>query len=60
MARIKLDIDADTYQKLVERAVEERRPIIWQAEVELQRALKGLPADGPAQQASGTAEESVR
>ena len=45
MARIKLDLDPDTYQRLVERAVDERRPIVWQAEVELQRALGGPPTD---------------
>jgi hypothetical protein len=42
MASLRLDIDADTYTRLVERAVAERRPINWQAEVELRRAV-GLP-----------------
>jgi hypothetical protein len=49
---IKLDVDTETYGRLVERAVICRRPIDWQAEVELRQAL-GLPfpreADGNAQ-----------
>lgn len=39
MALLKLDIDAETYERLVEAAVSERRPIVWQAEVTLRRAL---------------------
>jgi hypothetical protein len=39
---IKLDIDADTYERLIDRAATERRPVPWQAEVELRRAV-GLP-----------------
>jgi hypothetical protein len=39
---IKLDIDQEAYERLVERAVSWRRPIAWQAEVELRQAL-GLP-----------------
>jgi hypothetical protein len=47
MAQLKLDVDAETYQRLVEDAVAERRPIDWQAEVTLRRAL-GLPFPEPA------------
>jgi hypothetical protein len=39
---IKLDIDTEAYERLVERAVLWRRPVDWQAEVELRQAL-GLP-----------------
>ena len=42
MATLKLDLDTEMLERLVERAVQERRPIVWQAEVELRRAL-GLP-----------------
>jgi len=38
MAQLTLDVDAETYQRIVEDAVSERRPIIWQAEVMLRRA----------------------
>jgi hypothetical protein len=36
---IKIDLDSDSFQRLTELAVEERRPIPWQAEVLLLRAL---------------------
>lgn len=42
MPRLKIDLDDQIYEKLVQAAVSERRPIVWQAEVTLQRAL-GLP-----------------
>ena len=42
MPRLRLDVDQETYERLVERAVAERRPIDWQAEVTLRRAV-GLP-----------------
>ena len=42
MPRLKLDLDADTYGRLVEQAVAERRPVVWQAEVTIRRAV-GLP-----------------
>jgi hypothetical protein len=42
MATLKLDLDTETLERLVERAVQERRPIVWQAEVLLRQAL-GLP-----------------
>ncbi len=40
--KIRLDIDTETAERLVEAAVAERRPIAMQAEVLLRRAL-GLP-----------------
>ena len=42
MPTLKLDVDRETYDRLIEQAVAERRPVQWQAEVELRRAL-GLP-----------------
>jgi hypothetical protein len=42
VARLKLEVDAETYRRLVDLAVAERRPILWQAEVTLRRAV-GLP-----------------
>ena len=44
MARIKLDLNAETFGRLVETAVTERRPVDMQAEVVLMRAL-GLKPD---------------
>jgi hypothetical protein len=44
---IKIDLDPDTYHRLLERAVEERRPIPWQAEVLLIRALAVPVNTGP-------------
>ncbi len=42
MPSIKIDLDSETYARLTERAVAERRPVPWQAEVTLRRAV-GLP-----------------
>jgi len=42
MARLPLDLDRETLVALTDRAIRERRPIIWQAEVMLRQAL-GLP-----------------
>ena len=46
MPIIRLDLDAEAFGRLADSAVEERRPIPWQAEVLLLRAL-GLPAPAP-------------
>jgi hypothetical protein len=46
MARIRLDLDSETYQRLVEVALAERRPVPWQAEIMLRVAL-GLPFPYP-------------
>lgn len=40
MARLRLDISEESFHELVQRAVSERRPIPWQAEVILEAALK--------------------
>jgi hypothetical protein len=42
MPLMKVELDPETYARLADQAVAERRPIVWQAEVELRRAL-GLP-----------------
>jgi hypothetical protein len=39
MPTIKLDVDGEAFARLSDRAQAERRPIPWQAEVELRRAL---------------------
>jgi hypothetical protein len=46
MPTIRIDLDPQTFRKLTETAVDERRPVAWQAVVWLQRAL-GLPAPAP-------------
>jgi hypothetical protein len=40
MVALKLDVDQATYEWLVQRCVEGRRRVDWQAEVELQQAMK--------------------
>ena len=42
MVWLTLDLDPETHRRLVERAGAERRPVTWQAEVMLRRAL-GVP-----------------
>jgi hypothetical protein len=44
--KLKLDIDGETYDKLIEVACRERRPPDWHAEVLLRQAL-GLPFPYP-------------
>jgi hypothetical protein len=44
---IKIDLDPDSFRRLTELAVKERRPIPWQAEILLLRAL-GAPVEGGA------------
>ena len=46
MPVLKLDVDSETYGRLLAEALAERRPVIWQAEVALRRAL-GLPFPDP-------------
>ena len=56
MHAVKLDLDRETFERLVERAAAERRPIPWQAEVTLRRAL-GLPfpyGDSPSGPTTGS------
>lgn len=50
--RIKIDLDAQATEKLIEAAVAERRPVPWQAEVLLRRALglqDPVPTEPPAE-----------
>ncbi len=42
MATLRVTLDRDTYQRLLETALSERRPVPLQAEVTIRRAL-GLP-----------------
>jgi hypothetical protein len=42
MPRLKLEVDQETWQRVVDQADAERRPPVWQAEVLLRRAV-GLP-----------------
>jgi hypothetical protein len=55
---IKIDLDPDSFRRLTELAVEERRPIPWQAEVLLMRALT-VPVEGVAQGAKPRPQEVV-
>lgn len=50
--RIKLDLDRQTAERLMEEALALRRPIAWQAEIILRRAL-GLPERFEANEAEG-------
>jgi hypothetical protein len=42
MPRLRLDVDEETWERVVDRAEAERRPPMWQAEVLLRQAV-GLP-----------------
>jgi hypothetical protein len=58
MPTIKVDIDPESFRRLSELAVEERRPIPWQAEVLLIRAL-ALSAKKRAQDTKPRPEENL-
>ena len=45
MPRIRLELDQQTYDALVESAVRERRPIPWHAEVIIRRVLGTQPEE---------------
>ncbi len=47
MAQLRINLDTETYQQLLNRALAERRPVPWHAEVMLRRALD-LPFPYPA------------
>ena len=49
MPTIKIDLDPDSFRRLTELAVQERRPIPWQAEMLLIRVL-AVPIEGIAQE----------
>jgi hypothetical protein len=58
--RVKLELDPQTFGRLVESAVSEQRPADWQAEVILRRALgtwneQHIGTDVPAAGKDGTA-----
>jgi hypothetical protein len=44
--KLRLDLDGETFDRLMEVAAQERRPLDWQAEVLLRQAL-GLPFPYP-------------
>jgi hypothetical protein len=44
MPTLRLDLDRETYDRLLRQADAERRPVVWQAEVILRRALGPVPA----------------
>jgi hypothetical protein len=45
--RVKLELDTETFGRLIEAAVTERRPVDFQAEVILMRALGVPPPEVP-------------
>jgi hypothetical protein len=47
MAMLTLNLDGETFDRLLEVALRERRPVPWQAEVLLRQALR-LPFPYPA------------
>lgn len=57
MPTIKVDLDAESFRRLAELAIDERRPIPWQAEVLLIRAL-AVPVEGEANSAIALGEWS--
>jgi hypothetical protein len=56
--RLKVELDQDTAERLMRRAVAEQRPLAWQAEVMLRRSLAEQSAATPIskhfEQTSGT------
>jgi hypothetical protein len=58
MPTLKIDIDPDSFRRLTELAVEERRPIPWQAEVLLIRALS-IPVEEHSQKVEPRHEEDL-
>jgi len=52
--RIRLELDAQTTQALIRSAVSEKRPVAWQAEILLRRAL-GLPFPETGKEGGGDA-----
>lgn len=47
MPRVRLDLKPQTYEALAARAIEERRPIDWQAEVLIESGLGLRDRDTP-------------
>jgi hypothetical protein len=57
MASLRLYLDQETFVALADRALRERRPVDWQAEVILRQAL-GLPFPYPAEDDTPCAQRS--
>jgi hypothetical protein len=45
MAKVRLELTDETFDRLMRAAVSERRPVDWQAEVLLERALGIRPSE---------------
>lgn len=58
MPTIQIELDRESFRRLTELAVEERRPIPWQAEILLLRAL-AAPAEGVITDRDTRAEQEV-
>ena len=58
MPTIKIDLDPDNFRRLAKLAVEERRPIPWQAEILLLRVL-ATPVEGGAPRLNTCAKQEV-
>ena len=56
MPTIKIDLDLASFRRLTALAVEERRPIPWQAEILLLRAL-AAPVEGGSHEAQPQPQE---
>ncbi len=59
MARLRLDLDQETYSKLLDSALAEKRPVEWHAGVVIRRAL-GLPFPLPIGEQSKQSERPSR
>ena len=60
MPRVRLELDQQTFDALVEEAVRERRPIPWHAEIILRRALGTQPDESSSRTLSKTPSEVTR
>lgn len=49
MAKVRLDLTDDAFQRLLDSAVDERRPINLQAEVLIERQLGLRPIEAPSE-----------
>ena len=58
MPTIRVELDTESFRRLTELAVEERRPIPWQAEMLLLRAL-AAPVEGRTPGVNTCAEQEV-
>jgi hypothetical protein len=58
MPIIRVELDTESFRRLTELAVEERRPIPWQAEMLLLRAL-AAPVEGSTHGVNPCAEQEV-